>query len=147
MLLGCCYLHVLQCWNFGPEKKNLAPPPPPRRHPHGALSPSRASSSEPPRLPLFSIKTGPPATSSDASSLSPALEKKKNKKYPKRPPSFAVFRMHAPSVRERFRYLCETLQVKAQLLPLGPLGLHNQDPNGHLQESPGPPGPKSPKSL
>ena len=33
-------------------------------------SPSRASSSEPPPLPLFFLRPAPPATSSDASSLS-----------------------------------------------------------------------------
>ena len=56
------------------------------RFPHLPF-PSHASSSETPPLPLFLIKTDPPATSSDASSFSPAPEQKRNKKYPKRPPS------------------------------------------------------------
>ena len=70
--------------HFGPEQKYLAPPPPPHRLSLGALSPSRASSSETPPLPLFFIETAPPPRPPPRT---PPPQNRKNKKYPKRPPS------------------------------------------------------------
>ena len=77
--------------NFGPEKNIKPPPPSPHGHSPSALSPPTPPPRKPPPFPLFLIETDPPAASSDASSFSPAPEQKKNKKYPKRPPSFFVF--------------------------------------------------------
>ena len=67
---------VFACWNFGPEKKCLAPPPP---HRHSLSTLLRLFLGYPPP-PLFSIHADPPATSSDASSFSPRPRTEKNKK-------------------------------------------------------------------
>ena len=85
-MLAVSYLVLQLGGNFGPEK-NIYPPPLPTDIPPAPFPlPRLLLGKSPPPLPLFIIKTDPPATSSDASSLSPAPEQKKNKKYPKRPP-------------------------------------------------------------
>ena len=61
-------------------KKNIKPTPPPR-------APPRLPSSEPPPLSLFPNKSPPPPFRLGLFLPFPAPKQKKNKKYPKRPPS------------------------------------------------------------
>ena len=75
--------------HFGPEKKYFAlPPVPEEKHSPGALPSPAPPLRITPHLPLFLLKPAPPATPSDASSLSPAQEHEIYKKYSKRTPSF-----------------------------------------------------------
>ena len=80
--------------HFGPEKKYLGPPPLPA-HPPTARYPPPPS--------LFPKKSKPPFAS-DSSSLSTCQNRKKNKKYPKRPPSYCfcddgTLSAHTPKFR------------------------------------------------
>ena len=77
-------------WTFRPRKKIFSPPPP--KSPNSPQTPSRPlgpSWKPPPPSPGIFNKNGPPPSWCLGLPLPPSrAEKKKNKKYPKRPPSF-----------------------------------------------------------
>ena len=85
-------------WTFRPRKKIFRSPPPPKkkkipircRHPPGPSGPPLPEN--PPPLLGFSIKIDPPPSRRLGLPLPPARAEK-NKKYPKRPPSFSSLKM------------------------------------------------------
>ena len=77
--------------HLGPEEKYLAPPPPPQFPKFSAdtlPAPSHPRGRPPPLLGFSMKKTDPPLPVAPDSPF-PSPEQKKNKKYPKRPPSKA----------------------------------------------------------
>ena len=73
--------------HFGPEQKYLAPPPPqlPCRHPPGPLRSPPARGRPPPPVIFNKNRPAPPSLSPRTPPSPPPS--RKNKKYPKRPPS------------------------------------------------------------